>query len=78
MLGGRGVESVWLTHPLRYEPLATGFGHDPVVNCSLVLLPRGHDHPLAMQRVIRILNNNFLDVMMGSIQCRRLAGRNKS
>ena len=73
MLGGRGVESVRLTHPLRYEPLAAGFGHDPEVVRSLVLLPRGHDHPLAMQRVIRILNDNVLDMMMGSMQCRRSA-----
>jgi hypothetical protein len=42
-----------------------------------VLLPRRHDHPLAMQRVIRIFDDNFLDVMMGSMRCRRSGGRNR-
>jgi hypothetical protein len=68
------VERVWLAHPLRYEPLLTRFSYDPVVGPTLVLLPRRHDHPLSMQRMIGILNNNhFLDVMMGSMKCRRSA-----
>ena len=75
MLGGRGIEGLRFTHPLRHEPLPTGFRHDPVVCRALVLLARSHDRPLAVQRAIRILNNNFLDVMMGSMECRRLAGR---
>ncbi len=32
----------------------TGFRHDPVVSRALALLPRKHDHPLTMQRVIWI------------------------
>jgi hypothetical protein len=74
-MGGRGVEGEWLAHPPRHEALPTGFRHDSVVSGALVLLPRRYDHPLAVQRVIRILNNNLLDVMMGSMECRRSAAR---
>jgi hypothetical protein len=74
----RSGEGVWLTHPLRHEPLPAGLRHDPVVSRALVLLPRRYDHPLAMQRVIRIFNDNFLDVMMGSMRCRRGEGRSRS
>jgi hypothetical protein len=49
----------------------TGFRHDPVVSGALVLLPRKHDHPLTMQRVIWIHDKNLLAVMMGSMQCSR-------
>ena len=76
-MGWRGIEGVWLAHPPRHEPLSTGIRDDAVVSRALVLLPRGDDHPLAVQRVIRILNNNLLDVMMGSMECRRSAGRNR-
>jgi hypothetical protein len=71
VVGRRGVERLWSTHPLRYEPLPTGFRHDPVVSRALLLLLRKHDHPLAMQRVIWIRDKNLLGVMMGSMQCRR-------
>ena len=77
MMGWRGVEGMRLAHPPRHEPLATGFGHDPVVSSALVLLPRGHHHPLAVQRVIRILNDNLLDVMMGSMEFRRSGDRSR-
>jgi len=73
VLDWQGSESVWLTHPPRHEPLPTGFRHDPVVSRALVLLSRRHDHPLAVQRMIRILNYDFLDMMMGSMECRRSA-----
>lgn len=76
-MGGRGVEGVRLAHPPRHEPLPTRFCQDPVVSRALVLLPSRHDHPLAVQRVIRILNNNLLDVMMGSMGCRRSAVPNR-
>jgi hypothetical protein len=76
-MGWRRVEGVRLTHPLRHEPLPTGFGHDPVMSGALELRPRRHDHPLAVQRVIRILNDDFLDVMMGSMEYRRSVGRNR-
>jgi hypothetical protein len=76
-MGGRGVEGVRLAHPLRHEPLPTRFCQDPVVSRALVLLPRRDDHPLAVQRVIRILNNNLLDVMMGSMGCRRSGDRSR-
>jgi hypothetical protein len=71
VLSRRGVEGLRFTHPVRHEPLATGFRHDPVVSRALVLLPRKHDHPLTMQRVIWIPDNNLLAVMMGSMQCSR-------
>ena len=51
----------------------TGFRHDPVVSRAVVLLPRKHDHPLTMQRVIWIPDKNLLAVMMGSMQCSRWA-----
>lgn len=57
--------------------MPTRFCQDPVVSRALVLLPRRYDHPLAVQRVVRIINNNLLDVMMGSMGCRRSEGRNK-
>jgi hypothetical protein len=68
---------MWLTHPLGHEPLPTGFHHYPVVSRPLVLRARRDDYPLTMQRMIRILNNNLLDVMMGSVECRRSAARNR-
>jgi hypothetical protein len=73
----RCIEGVWLTHPLRHEPLPTGLRKDPVVSRALVLLPRRHDHPLAMQRVIRILNDDCLDMTMGRMRYRRSAARNR-
>ena len=73
MIGSCGVEGVWLAHPPRHETLPTRSCQDPEVSRALVLLSRRHDHPLAVQRVIRILNNNLLDVMMGSMGCRRSA-----
>ena len=76
-MGWQGVEGMRFAHPPRHKPLATGFGHDPVVSSALVLLPRGHHHPLAVQRVIRIFNDNLLDVMMGSMECRRSAVPNR-
>jgi hypothetical protein len=76
-MGWRGVEGVRLAHPPRHETLPTRFCQDPVVSRALVLLPRRYDHPLAVQRVVRIINNNLLDVMMGSMGCRRSEGRNK-
>jgi hypothetical protein len=78
VMGWRGVEGVWLAHPPRHEPLPTGFRHDPVVSRALVLLPCGDDHPLAVQRVIRIYNNNLLDVMVGTMECRRTAAPRSS
>ena len=76
-MGWRGVEGVRLAHPPRHETLPTRFCQDPVVSRALVLLLRRYDHPLAVQRVVRIINNNLLDVMMGSMGCRRSEGRNK-
>lgn len=73
----RGIEGVRFTHPLRHETLPTGLRDDPVMCRAQVLLSRRDDHPLAMQRIIRILNCNFIKVMMGSIQCRRSEDRNK-
>jgi hypothetical protein len=77
MLGWRGIEGLRFTHPLRHEPLPTGFRHDPVVSRAVVLLPRRHDHPLTMQRVISILNYDFLDVVMGSMECPRSVAPNR-
>ena len=77
MADWRGSEGVWLTHPLRHEALPTGLRRDPVMSGALVLLSRRHDHPLAMQRVIRIFDDNFMGVMIGSVRCRRLEGRNR-
>jgi hypothetical protein len=68
---------MWFTHPLGHEPLPAGFGQDPVVSRALMLLLRRHDHPLIMQRVIGIGNYNLSDVMMGSMEWRRLAVRNR-
>ena len=76
-MGWRGVEGVWLAHPPRHETLPTRFCQDPVVSRALVLLLRRYDHPLAIQRVIRILNNNLLDVMMGSMDCRRSGAQSR-
>ena len=65
VVGRRGSEGVWLTHPSRHEELPPGLRRDPVVSGPLVLLSRRHGHPLAMQRVIRIFDDNFMGVMMG-------------
>jgi len=73
----RGIEGVRFTHPLRHEALPTGLRDDPVMCRAQVLLSRRDDHPLARQRVIRILNCNFIKVMMGSIQCRRSVVRSR-
>jgi hypothetical protein len=77
MMGRHGIEGMWFTHPLGHEPLPAGICQDPVVSRALVLRPRRHDHPLAMQRMIGIGNYNFLDVMMGSMECRRSGGRSR-
>jgi hypothetical protein len=73
----RGSEGVWLTHPLRHEELPTGLRRDPVVRGALVLLSRRHDHPLAVQRMIRIFDDYFTGMMMGSMRYRRSAARNR-
>ena len=73
----QGSEGVWLTHPLWHEALPPGLRRDPVMSGALVLLARRHDHPLAVQRVIRIFNDNFMGVMIGSVRCRRSGGRSR-
>jgi hypothetical protein len=73
----RGSEGMWLAHPLRHEVLPTGLGRDPVMSGALVLLACRHDHPLPTQRVMRIFDNNFMGVMIGSVRCRRGEVRNR-
>lgn len=68
---------MWFTHPLRHKALSSGFRRDAIVIRALVLLSRRHDHPLSTQRVIWIHHSQFVDVMMGSMQGRRSAGRGK-
>ena len=70
-------EVVWLTHPLRHEVLPTGLRRDPEMSGALVLLSRRDNHPLAVQRVIWIFDDDFMAVMMGSVLCPRLAVRNR-
>ena len=57
-----------LAHPARHKPLLTRIGHESIMGYAIVVLLRIHHAPLAVQRVIRIVNNNVTALMMGSMQ----------
>jgi hypothetical protein len=69
----RGIEGLWLTHPLRHQPLRTGIGHEPVMGRAAEVLLGTHRGALAVQRVIGIVNDDVLPLMMGSMQILCLA-----
>jgi hypothetical protein len=77
MRDGGGIERLRFAHPLGHEPLLTGIGHEPIMGYAGVVLLRTHHGPLPVQRMVRIVNDNVIALVMGSMQILRSVDPNE-
>lgn len=72
------IESVWLAHPLRYEPSLTARGYNPIMRNAVNRVLSVRNNLLPTQRMIRITDDNLFAVMMGSMPVLRSPGPPRS
>jgi len=76
MRDGAGIEGLRFTHPLRNKAMRAGLGYDAIVRNAMNLLFSISNGNLAVQRMVRVVNDDLLTfLVMGSMRVRHSAGR---